>query len=137
MRLSSNFFYMIGGYLSLFLGFVGIFLPIMPTTPFVILAAYCFARSNQKMRDKLLKHRIFGPLIQDWERHRGIRRSVKIKATLVVTISISCTLYLIKFEAFKSTIILSTIFLTFLYIWTRPEPDNFKDSNTKNQSNIT
>lgn len=52
------------------LGFVGIFLPVLPTTPFLILAAACFARSSTRLEGWLLNHRRFGPMLRDW-RARG------------------------------------------------------------------
>lgn len=60
------------GALALALGIIGIFLPLLPTTPFVILAAACFARSSRRMHDWLLNHRSFGPAIRNWRDHRAI-----------------------------------------------------------------
>lgn len=63
------------------LGFVGVFLPVLPTTPFLILAAACFARSSQRLEAWLLDHRHFGPLLRDW-RARGAIPAVAKGAAL-------------------------------------------------------
>jgi uncharacterized protein len=65
------------GYLMVGLGFVGIFLPILPTTPFLILAAGCFARSSPRLERWLLDHPRFGPLLRDWRERGAIPRRAK------------------------------------------------------------
>jgi uncharacterized protein len=73
-----------GGCLALSLGVVGVFLPLVPTTPFLLLASYCFVRVSPRAHRWLLTHRWFGPYLQDWEQYRGVRRSVKWLATATV-----------------------------------------------------
>ena len=70
-----------------FLGFVflgiaalGIFLPLLPTTPFVLLAAACFAKSSERMHRWILANGTFGPMVRDWEEKRCISRRVKVIA---------------------------------------------------------
>lgn len=60
------------GTLSAGLGLIGIVVPLLPTTPFMILAAACFARSSPRLHDWLWNHRVFGPAIRDWREHRAI-----------------------------------------------------------------
>lgn len=74
------------GILFLVLGFIGVLLPIMPTVPFVLLAAACFARSSPKMHKWLLEHPRFGPIIRDWEEKRCISRKMKIWAISMMTL---------------------------------------------------
>ena len=66
------------GVVAVALGLIGIALPLLPTTPFMILAAACFARSSPRLHDWLWHHRIFGPAIRDWREHGAIPRKAKI-----------------------------------------------------------
>ncbi len=70
------------GFTALALGAIGVVLPLLPTTPFVLVAAFAFARSSERFHDWLLGHRIFGPLIADWRRYGAIRRSAKFAGVL-------------------------------------------------------
>ncbi len=62
----------LAGAVSLAAGIVGIFLPLLPTTPFVLLAAFCFSRSSTRCERWLLQHKTFGPMIADWRSHHAI-----------------------------------------------------------------
>ncbi len=77
------------------IGYVGVFVPGLPTTPWVMLASYCFARSSPRLERWLKRSPVFGKLLRDWDEHRGIRRPVKIFAVClivtVVTLSITLT----------------------------------------------
>ncbi len=59
---------------------VGIVLPGIPTTPFLLLTSYFLLRSSQRLHDRLLASRIFGDLLTNWQQHRSIRRSTRTKA---------------------------------------------------------
>jgi hypothetical protein len=76
------------GFISLFLGIVGIFLPVMPTTPFVLLAAACFARSSEKFHKMLLNNKYFGDIIRNYENGLGISRRIKIRALCLLWFSL-------------------------------------------------
>src|SRR5688500_3318297 len=69
--------YLTAGFTALLLAIAGIVLPILPTTPFVLLAAACFARSSQHFHERLVKNRLTGPIIREWIVHRSIPRKVK------------------------------------------------------------
>ncbi|MDP1534595.1 MAG: YbaN family protein [Rubrivivax sp.] len=58
--------------LALATGVIGIFLPLLPTTPFVLLAAFCFSRGSERFERWLLEHRRFGPMVRDWRASRAI-----------------------------------------------------------------
>ncbi len=93
----------IGRYLVIGLGFVflmlaclGAALPLIPCTPFVLLAGYCFARSSPRLHQMLLRSRLFGQLIQDWQMRRAIHIKTKRFALLVVGLTLLATLCLIQ-----------------------------------------
>jgi len=71
------------------LGLAGVFLPLLPTTPFLLLAAGCFARSSPAFHDWLLTHRLLGPYIRDWERDRSIPLTAKVTAVSMMAASLS------------------------------------------------
>jgi uncharacterized membrane protein YbaN (DUF454 family) len=74
------------GMLFLALGFIGALLPIMPTVPFVLVAAACFARSSPKMHRWMRQHRTFGPTIRNWENNRCVSRKMKVWAITMMTL---------------------------------------------------
>ncbi len=72
------------GFLFVFLGGLGLVLPIMPTTPFLLLAAACFARSSPYCHERLLNIQVFGSLIRNWQETRSIPRKAKLVAILSI-----------------------------------------------------
>lgn len=84
------------GVISLVLGFIGIFLPLLPTTPFVLLAAACFARGSEKFHHWLITHERFGPLVRDWQAHRSIPFRAKCLALSMMWTSMSITAWLLR-----------------------------------------
>lgn len=80
------------GGLCLALGAAGALLPVLPTTPFVLLAAACFSRSSPAFHRALRESRLFGPLLRDWEDHRSVPRAAKLRALVIVTAAFSISL---------------------------------------------
>lgn len=74
------------GVLFLLLGGIGVVLPLLPTTPFVILAAACFARSSPRMHGWLLRSELFGPILVDWENSKCVSRRVKTLALFMMAV---------------------------------------------------
>jgi uncharacterized protein len=109
------------GGLSMSLGVVGLVLPLLPTTPFVILAAWCFARSSPRLRAKLVNSRMFGPSLQDWQRERAIARRAKISASvlmsalILLSIAMGFSIWVVVLQLFAAAGVL-------LFIWSRPDP---------------
>jgi uncharacterized membrane protein YbaN (DUF454 family) len=82
--------YVVGGLTCVGLAYLGAILPGLPTTPWVLLASYCFSRSSRRLQRWLRRSPLFGRLLRDWDEHRGIRRPVKmfavgLMATVVTT----------------------------------------------------
>ncbi len=82
------------GLLFTALGAVGAFLPVLPTTPFILLAAACFVRSSPAFHQRLLANRVFGPFILQWQHDRTVPREAKRKAfgLTIVTFALSIAL---------------------------------------------
>jgi uncharacterized protein len=72
--------YVAAGALFVVLGILGIFLPVLPATPFMLLAAACFARASKRFYNLLMNNRLFGPAIREWQVHRSIARRTKLWA---------------------------------------------------------
>lgn len=73
--------YLLAGHGCVMLGIVGLFLPVMPTTVFLLGAAACYSRASGRFYNRLLNNRIFGPVIADWRHHRAM--TVRAKATAI------------------------------------------------------
>ncbi|MEL6583501.1 MAG: YbaN family protein [Pseudomonadota bacterium] len=84
--------WMMGGFIALGLGLLGVVLPLLPTVPLVLLAAFCFARSSERMHQWLVEHPRFGPGIRNWQEHGAIsvrgKRMAAISIGLVFTLSV-------------------------------------------------
>lgn len=112
--------YLFLGGLCVVLGILGIFLPILPTTPFAILAAYFFSKSSEKLHQWLLDQKTLGPLIKDWEANGVIRLKAKILATTMIVILFSYTLIFVNVHQ-GIKVVVSLIGVGVLtFIWTRP-----------------
>ncbi len=112
--------YFIVGWISLALGVLGIVLPLLPTTPFVLLSAFCFSKSSKRFHSWLLNHKVFGPLVKDWQRHGVIQLKAKILATVSMLAMISLSLYFVSIPAIYVFVILLMISGVLVFIWTRP-----------------
>ena len=83
------------GWFFVVLGTIGAALPILPTVPFLILAAYCFERGSPKVHRWLINHPTFGPPLVNWRNHRVIRPRAKAASVICITLSV---LYVIFFR---------------------------------------
>ncbi len=77
-------FYNAAGVLAVLLGILGVFLPLLPTTPFLLLASWCFARGSNRLHRWLLSHRVFGEYLRNFEAGRGIPLKAKVVATVML-----------------------------------------------------
>ena len=80
-------FFITLGTVFVIIGFIGIFLPLLPTTPFLLLAAICYERGSEKFHSWLVNHKYFGPPIVDWQARKVIRIQYKILAASMMLIS--------------------------------------------------
>lgn len=108
------------GVLSLVLGLLGVVLPLLPTVPFILLAAFCFARSSERLHHWLVTHRRFGPMIEDWHERGAIHPRVKLISTLSVAavFLLSLALGLRPLVLVIQAVALGCVLI---FIWTRPD----------------
>jgi uncharacterized membrane protein YbaN (DUF454 family) len=84
--------YVAVGLLCVGMAYLGAVLPGLPTTPWVLLASYCFSRSSPRLERWLKRSPLFGRLLRDWDEHRGIRRPVKVFAVCLVVVVVTLSL---------------------------------------------
>lgn len=111
--------YLITGLVSVALGIIGIAVPLLPTVPFFILAAFCFARSSPALERKLLEHPRYGPSLRLWREHGAISRRGKWGATGAFAAGIVLALLFARWPWSLTPIVVALI--SGSWIWTRPE----------------
>ncbi len=85
--------YLCGAGIFFVLGVLGALLPVIPATPFLLLTSYLLVRSSPRLNAALLRSRLLGPILVDWQVHGGVRRDVKVKAIIIVTIAVALTVF--------------------------------------------
>ncbi|KFE54386.1 membrane protein [Pseudomonas syringae] len=107
-------------YVSLGIGLVAIFIPGLPTTEFVLLAAWAATKSSPRLSAWLENHKLFGPILSNWRNGRLVTRSAKISATISMLVCAMLMLYLMHGWPVYAAI--GGMVLGNLWIWSRPEP---------------
>lgn len=105
------------GWIFVGLGLIGVFLPLLPTTPFLLLASFFFVRSSPRSHAWLLKNRYFGPFLRDWHQHRAVRPGVKWLAVATVLTVVVASLASGRLSPWLSAalLVLCTVGLTVIY----------------------
>ncbi|GHA22363.1 YbaN family protein [Oceanisphaera arctica] len=112
------------GSVSLGLGVLGAFLPVLPTTPFVLLSAFLFGKSSPRVHHWLVNHPWFGGMISDWQAHRGLRAHVRRRALWMMALSFGFSIYIVPLWQVKVGLVLTfvALLLWFLRLPLVPEP---------------
>ena len=113
------------GWLCVGLGFVGVFVPGIPTTIFLIIALWAFTKSSKKLRHWLLNHKRFGPILKNWQKHKVVPRRAKI--LMVVLMSLAVILFYYSLQSLILTIGLIIILVSVaIYVISLPSkiPEN-------------
>jgi uncharacterized membrane protein YbaN (DUF454 family) len=108
------------GFTFVALGLVGALLPLLPTTPFLLLALACFARSSPALHDWLTGHAILGPYIIDWERDRSIPLPAKITSVVMMSASFAWLAMATNAPAIAIWMTGAILICVAVYIVTRP-----------------
>ena len=109
------------GWICILLGAIGIFVPLLPTTPFMILAALLFSKGSPRLHAWLLSRPKFGKAISDWEKKGIIRLRAKWIATISIVLCFSATLIFVEVGTAIKAIILLIGLSVLIFIWTRPD----------------
>lgn len=107
------------GTLAFLVGVLGIVLPLLPTVPLFLLAAFCFGKSSERAHNWLINHKTFGPPILDWRENRAINPKAKKSATVAVALAFSISLAL-GLPLHVLLIQAVTLSCVMIFIWTRP-----------------
>ena len=112
----------IAGIFFIGLAFIGAFLPLLPTTPFVLVAAACFAKSSPRLHKMLLANKIFGPMVYHWEKSRSIPKRAKIVALTSIFIATLWSCYILPTLWLK---VLVVVLVTWpvVFLWRLPLSD--------------
>jgi uncharacterized membrane protein YbaN (DUF454 family) len=108
------------GWLFFGVGAVGAVLPVLPTTPFMILALWAFARSSKRFHDWLYTHRIFGPPLRRWSEHRVIPTHAKAAAVIAMSASLIYLIWFSNVPAYAIALTAPIMAIGAAYVLTRP-----------------
>lgn len=101
------------GLFSFILGIIGVFLPLLPTTPFLLLSCYCFSKSSDKFYGYLTENKLFGKYIKDYKEHKGITLKNKISALIFIFLSIGYSIYKVDSIHLKGFLIIVLICVSY------------------------
>ncbi|MFN7684795.1 MAG: YbaN family protein [Oligoflexia bacterium] len=108
------------GFLSLALGVIGIFLPLLPTTPFLLLSAFCFSKGSERWHAWLMRQPHIGPAIDDWNRHGVIRPKAKVMCLSCMALTLVYTVGFATFPIYGRVTVLLICSYVAVFVATRP-----------------
>ena len=123
--------YFVLGVVSFITGLIGVILPLLPTTPFMILAAACFAKSSPRFHQALLNNRFIGADLQRWEQQGTMLRSTKKKATWVIVLTFSVSILVLMDRPWLQGFLFVIAIMLLVFLWRVPEQK--KEIKDKNQ----
>ena len=113
-------FYFVLGWVMVALGFIGVLLPVMPTTIFLIIAAWCFSRSSPRLEKWLLEHPVFGPTLVQWREHGAIPKRVKWIACGGMAFGYATFMYIARPSPLLGGVVAVFFIACAAYVLTRP-----------------
>ena len=102
------------------LAVLGVILPVLPTTPFLLLASYFFVRSSPKLNEAMLRSKWFGPLLYDWQIRGGVKQSVKVKAIVVIVVAVALTIYFSNYNYVLTYVVIFLVIIGLYVIYKVP-----------------
>ena len=110
----------VAGFVALGLGILGIGLPILPTTPLILLAAFCFSKGSPRLHGWLMAHPRFGPMIDDWQTHGAIPRRAKRMAALMMLAAFALSVWM-ALPPWVLAVQAACLLGAGIFVWTRPD----------------
>jgi len=114
------------------LGVVGIVMPLLPTTPFLLLAAFCFARSSPRLHDWLINHMHLGPPIRAWHAHRAVSLASKRAATVAFVV-VFAVAWWAGVPGWALVVHATAMAMVGVFLWTRPLPPVPEDAPPRHE----
>lgn len=114
----------ITGTVALLLGILGVFLPVLPTTPFILLAAACYAKASERFHRRLLAHRSFGPIIREWEEYRSMPLRTKKFAVGLMSLSIAVSIWAVSGYPWAQAFLVVVGISAGTWVWRIPSRDD-------------
>lgn len=105
------------GFICVFLGVIGIFLPLMPTTPFLLLAAACFIRSSDKFYNKLITNRFLGKYVRDYREKKGMHPRMKVSSIVLLWITMLYSIIFVVDNIWVRLLLLSIALIVSRHIY--------------------
>jgi len=120
-------FLVVTGFIALLLGIIGVVLPIIPTTPFVLLAAACFAKSSNRFHSMFLNNRFFGFIIKNWQAKRCICRPVRYMALGSMVFTFSLSIGFVVNEFYIRLLLVTVAAILVMFLWRVALCENIED----------
>lgn len=112
--------FLLSASLFLVLGFLGALLPVLPATPFLLLTSYFLVRSSPRLNAALLRSKLFGPMLTDWQVKGGVQKPVKVKAIFAVVVAVVITIFASGHSVVPSLIVSLLAFVGIIVILRLP-----------------
>ncbi|WP_431297065.1 DUF454 family protein [Rahnella sp. PAMC 25559] len=110
------------GWICVVLATLGVVLPLLPTTPFLLLAAWCFARSSPRFHHWLLHRSWFGSYLRHWQQHRALPKGAKTKAVALILVTFAVSIYFVPL-LWVRILLLCMMFMLLFMMWRLPVVD--------------
>jgi len=127
---SARYLLMFTGWSAVLLGTVGVVIPLLPTTPFILLAGGCFAKSSPRFHQWLINHAFFGAIINSYQNKHGLPRNIKIRAITFIWVTLSISIYFLSITWVRVVIFILGLALT-ISLWRTPEPGSENSTSTE------
>ena len=113
-------FYLLIGTTTLVIGLIGVLVPLIPTTPLILISGFCFSKSSPRIHHWLITHKTFGPILNDWENGRIIRPKAKCYSITLMSLLISYSIIFVTDSLYLKVLLFTLCISVTLFILSRP-----------------